>query len=245
APAEGPVSAPGTPSESGGNGGGSNPGGGDRGNGGGGNPSGGNSGNSGDSSNPNAANEVQQGENVPKTELATPTNELISAVLTPEELAQLKDSDEVKVVLQIDEAVPVEDKQAVESVLEANDDLRFAQYMNITLFKVINGDRTQVTKTDEPIRITFEVPEALRGANRTFAVIRVHDGEATLLSDLDNDENTVTIETDKFSTYALVYRENASAPDNSGNPSTGIAISLVPLAAAATVLMVAANRRKR
>lgn len=47
ASAEEPVSAPGTPSESGGNGGGSNPGGGDSGNSGGGNPSGGNSGNSG------------------------------------------------------------------------------------------------------------------------------------------------------------------------------------------------------
>lgn len=117
--------------------------------------------------------------------------------------------------------------------------------MNITLFKIINGSKTQVTTTNKPIRMTFEIPEALRSPARTFAVIRVHDGEATLLSYPDNDENTVTIETDRFSTYAPVYRESASAPDNSGNPSTGIAISFVPLAAAVTVIMVTVKRKKK
>ncbi len=141
--------------------------------------------------------------------------------------------------------MPAEDKQKVEGFLEANEELRFAQYMNITLFKVINGSKTQVTTTNKPIRITFEVPKALRSPSRTFAVLRVHDGEATLLSDLDHDENTVTIETARFSTYALVYRESASAPGSSGNPSTGIAISLVPLAAAVTVLMVTVKRKRK
>ncbi|MDE7362387.1 MAG: hypothetical protein K2N38_10685, partial [Oscillospiraceae bacterium] len=194
----------------------------------------------------------------------------------------------------------------------------------------------KITETKAPITIMFEVPEALRGEGRDYSVIRVHDGETTVLPDLDKDVNTVTIETDKFSTYALAYSESApagddpdkeplidpispdesdpdssdpgssdpapgeskpdesgdtssdssgssdtdstssddenpsingnginsgdgtsssdennpapseSAPaDNSGNPSTGIAISLVPLAAAIIALTVTAKRKKK
>lgn len=79
--------------------------------------------------------------------------------------------------------------------------------------------------------------------NRSFAVLRVHDGETVLLPDLDNDKNTVTIETDRFSTYALVYSDKASASEG-GNPATGAAISLVPLAAAAAFVN-AANKFKK
>ena len=75
-------------------------------------------------------------------------------------------------------------------------------------------------------------------------MLRVHDGETVLLPDLDNDENTVTIETDKFSTYALVYRDNASAP-GSDNPSTGIVVSLIPLVTAAAILTVAVKLKKK
>ena len=88
------------------------------------------------------------------------------------------------------------------------------------------------------------MPEGLRAADRTFAVLRVHNGETALLPDLDNDANTVTIETDRFSAYALVYRDNAPAADGN-NPSTGIAVSLIPLVAAAAILTVAVKLKKK
>lgn len=43
-----------------------------------------------------------------------------------------------------------------------------------------------------------------------YYAIRVHEGETAVLNDLDEDDNTVTIETDKFSTYALVFREKGN-----------------------------------
>ena len=208
-----------------------------------------NSSNSGDtgnnsSDNENISKDVQLGENVPKTEFATPTEELISSVLDPEEITQIKNSDEVSIVLEISDTVSNEDKQKVESVLEANAEFQFAQYMDIALYKVINDIKTQVTTTNKPIRITFEVPANLRKSGRTFEVCRVHNGETVLLPDLDDDENTVTIETDRFSTYALVYRDKASASE-SGNPSTGIAVSLIPLVTAAAALIIVINRKKK
>ena len=190
----------------------------------------------------NTSKDVQLGENVPKTEFATPIEELISAVLTPEELAQLKDTDKVSVVLEIVENVPAEDKQSVGSYLESGSHV-LAQYMDVALYKIINDSKTRITSTNKPIRITFEVPEGLRAADRTFAVLRVHDGETVLLPDLDNDENTITIETDRFSTYALVYRDNASSAGDD-NPPTGITVSLFPLLTAAAVLTVVVKLKK-
>lgn len=78
---------------------------------------------------------------------------------------------------------------------------------------------SDVINAPDQQHLKLRVPERLLMAGRTFAVLRVHDGETVLLPDLDNDANTVTIETDRFSTYALVYRDNASAADGD-NPST-------------------------
>ena len=40
---------------------------------------------------------------------------------------------------------------------------------------------------------------------REFAMVRVHNGQITVLKDLDSDPKTITFETDKFSAYGLMY----------------------------------------
>lgn len=59
------------------------------------------------------------------------------------------------------------------------------------------------------------MPDSLNNSDstktRTFAVIRVHDGKAQLLPDLDSNAETITIETDRFSIYAIVYQDTANA----------------------------------
>lgn len=98
-------------------------------------------------------------------------------------------------------------------------DYVIGQYLDISLFKVLGDNREKIVQTNGLIRITIAVPEELKNTSRTmmreFAIIRVHDGEAVILDDLDNDEDTVTIETNLFSSYALLYR------DVTGNAKTG------------------------
>ncbi len=203
--------------------------------------------NSSDSNNSTSAgvtNEVQQGENAPKTEFTQTTEKLIDAILSPEELAGLDNGDNIRFILRIEVTDPAGDKPMVESVLAEHEELQLGQYIDISLFKVVNSDKTRITQTNRPIGIKLEVPEKLRGQNRVFSVVRVHDGETTILPDLDNDPDTVTIETDKFSTYTLVYRDNASA-DNSSNPSTGVPVSIVPVAAALAFVTAAVSRKKK
>ena len=58
-----------------------------------------------------------------------------------------------------------------------------------------------------------------------FYVLRLHEGEATLLYDVDDDPETVTINTDGFSTYVLLYQDNKAADSESETGRREIASS--------------------
>ncbi len=167
---------------------------------------------------------IQSGENAPTATLATSKEELFTAVLTDDDKAAIEAGKDIKIVLQIEiqpQPAP-EDKAAVEEALGDLTKYNLGQYLDVNLFKVINGERNAITETKATLTITFEIPAALRGSRRTYSLIRVHDGTTTVLNDTDSDPNTITIETDKFSTYALVYSEKAaSASDGSSSGSDG------------------------
>ena len=247
--------------------------------------------------------EVQAPEKFPKPEISTPKKEIISMVLTQEEQEKVKEGVDIKIILKVEDAsdsAPTEDKEKIETAVGSLEDYRLGQYLDVTLLKKIGEQEHEaITSTSKPITVTFEIPENLRGMAK-YTVIRIHGGETTILEDEDSDPNTVTIKTDKFSTYALTYQakaaaaepngngavptitpvqndnsdttssesgtssaavstdnESAQAPsgensvsdeDNTdnrdGNPSTGAAISLVPLAAA-LAFVTAAKRKKK
>lgn len=98
-------------------------------------------------------------------------------------------------------------------------------------------------------------------------MVRVHDGKAELLTDLDNEADTITIETDRFSTYAIVWQDVADADggivrvrvENGGNkesggkdnePKTGdatpieLAVTLSMIAGFTYLLLYFADRRR-
>ncbi len=267
----------------------------------------------------NISKEVQPGENAPETVLETPLQELIDAVLTPEEKDSITDGVNIKIVLSVNDAtdtVPDEDKAKVETVIDRLENFRLGQYLDVNLLKIIGETQIKITETGAPITVMFEIPEKLQGDSRNYSVIRIHNGETAVLPDLDDDKNTITIETDRFSTYALAYSEKISfvTPDNgsfnggdpapseseaippvssdisadneitsppsdqtlsteessvssnvstppsnnagsdpnagipvadNSNPPTGTAVSLIPLAAAVTVLAFAVMRKKK
>ena len=172
----------------------------------------------------NISQEVQSGENAPEAKLETPLDELIKAVLTPEE-QELIENGEIKVtiLLTIDDgtySVSAEDKEKTEAIM-AEEDLKPGQYLDVKLYKVIDGVKEEITETNELITITFEIPEALRGEGRTYWLIRVHNGETFVIADQDDNADTVTIKTGKFSTYALVYSEKTTDTPPAIGGSTG------------------------
>lgn len=174
--------------------------------------------------------DVKNGENAPAVGISTSEKELEDMLLTDSEKQQVEKGTDIKIILHVQDAkdtVSVSERSAVEAELN---DYSMGQYLDISLYKLVGEHRSDITETEKKITITIAVPDSLKNTDskktRTFAVIRVHDGKAELLNDLDNSEDTITIETDRFSTYALVYKDVAdggagSDHGNNGNDDNG------------------------
>ena len=166
--------------------------------------------------------------------VATPLSELADIVLTKEEKQQAAAGTNIRIVLEVKDApaaVSAADKALVESALNSSaaKEYTLGQYLDINLYKVVGDSRSAITETNRKITITIDVPDNLRNTDgtkiRTFAVIRSHDGRAELLADLDDNADTITIETDRFSTYAVVYKDTAGGNgdgNQSGNGKPGV-----------------------
>lgn len=164
---------------------------------------------------------VEQGAGTPTTNISTPAAELEDMLLTEDEKQKVQNGTNVRIVLEVQDAgssVSAEDKEKINQALNG---FTVGKYLNIDLYKLVGANRTDITETAKKIRIVITVPDSLKnmGSNktRTFAVIRVHDGRAELLTDLDSSADTITIETDRFSTYAIVYKDSS----NGGNGGNG------------------------
>lgn len=163
----------------------------------------------------------EQGTDTPNTDFGTLKEDLIGAVLTSEERDNVAEGIDIKIVLDIEninDSVSEADKQAIKNKI-GNDTV--GQYLDINLFKIIGDSRTAVSQTNRKIKIVITIPAGLKNADtgkvRTYSIVRVHDGVAEILADLDHADDTITIETDKFSTYALVYHDTDKNTEDSAN----------------------------
>ena len=169
--------------------------------------------------------EVKPGANAPKTNISTPAAELEDMLLTEDEKRQVQNGTNIKIVLEVQDAGSIVSAEDKENIQQALNGFTVGQYLNIDLYKLVGAGRTNITETAKKIRIVITVPDSLKNTDsnrtRTFAVIRVHDGRAELLTDLDNSADTITIETDRFSTYAVVYKDSTNDGNDDGNNSGG------------------------
>ena len=77
-------------------------------------------------------------------------------------------------------------------------------YFDVQLFKYDGTWNEPQTSISSPIKMAIGIGESDRSSKYDYAMIRLHDGVTTLLPDLDDDEYTITFESDKFSTFAMV-----------------------------------------
>lgn len=143
-----------------------------------------------------------------------------------------------------------EDKKAIDSTVSKG--VTIGNYFEIILMKSKNGECHSVTELPVGMTICLDVPKDLQDAGRSFYIVREHitsDGSVQLaiLPDEDNNPNTVTFTTDKFSSYAIAYQ--------GGNSGKTKQISIIILVAAIAVMVlmialltgrsVAASKRRR
>ena len=141
-------------------------------------------------------------------------------VLTEEEKQRVQEGEDARIsleVLDISESVSAEEKAEIKKV---SGNLSAGIYLDINLYKQIGSDEKQkVEKPNGKLAIIIRVPDEMiskTNTNYVYKMIRIHEGEAKLLDGtFDSEAGTFTFETDRFSTYALVYGSEAiiNGPD--------------------------------
>lgn len=176
--------------------------------------------------------EVENNENAPDTQFSMTTDELAAIVLTDTERQLVEKGTNVKIFLIVEDATDSTSRQDKAIIDNEKGEFDVGQYLDISLFKIIGSSSEKIAKTNGMIGIIIDIPDELKNLGSTetreFAVIRVHNGEAVILDDLDTNEDTVTIETNLFSSYALLYRDvpnnggiKNSEPTKDNEPKTG------------------------
>lgn len=138
-----------------------------------------------------------------------------NSILTAEQRAAVAAGSilEIKVeVTPLDKrVVPEVDRKVIDdgvnSYKEDLPDLTMADYLDISMFfRLDEEDWNRITDTD-PIDIVIDIPQNYLGLSDDYYIMRAHQGASTLLNDIDEDPNTITISTGQFSTYALMYNQ--------------------------------------
>lgn len=139
------------------------------------------------------------------------TAAVVRAVLTPAQLQSVAVGENMEIRVEVKDIsgnVPKKDQSEIENGIKEYrkeiPDLTLGSHIDISLFmKIGEADWNAVTGTVEPIEVVIGIPLKLQSTDREFFIIRSHEGEYTLLTDMDDAPDTVTIHTDKFSAYAI------------------------------------------
>lgn len=137
----------------------------------------------------------------------------------------LEDGINISVRLRVSESkedVSKEDQELINNSLK-NQEL--AMYLDVSLFKKVGDEAEQkLSVLSDKMELSLELDDKFinkdSSVNRVYKVIRVHDGKVDVIdTKFDSKTNTIYFETDRFSSYALVYEdvpitENPKTNDN-------------------------------
>lgn len=175
---------------------------------------------------------------------------LLKSLEANKELAEKVENKKVTVnvdVTKVDETLNTEEKTLINDELakkETTDNkVVLLGYYDISI-NVVNTDGEsygKITETSEKIKFTILLPEGIEkvedGKVRTYYVARNHEGKVELIeAKLSEDGKYLEFETDKFSTYAIAYTDNAKVVEE--NPKTGDSILKYTLLSALSLSLI-------
>lgn len=145
------------------------------------------------------------------------SKEVTDGLLDDQDLQDIKNGSKVSFKL---EAAVVPEKDLDAAIHKALEDhiqdsgQTVAANLDINLIKVKDNVESKVSNAAKKVKVIVQIPEAFLDESglRQFSLIRLHKLEngavkTDALPDLDDDPATITVETDLFSVYTLVYRE--------------------------------------
>lgn len=134
---------------------------------------------------------------------------LAGKVLDNEAMELVKGGMEASIWLESSRGVTNADTAAIAGALG---DWTLAEEIDLTLFYEVDGKTVQVHEANEPLVVSLTLPDSAINTDasktRSYEVIRMHDGKASVIpSSFDADTKTLTFETDRFSAYAVAYKD--------------------------------------
>lgn len=126
--------------------------------------------------------------------------------ITANELSEIAEGKKVEIVLEVKEA------QANELIETNTKGYKVGKYLDITLYKNIDGTNESIHELTKVMKVTIKVPEELINKDsktkREYYIARSHNGKVDILeTKYDEKTNSLTFETDKFSDYAILYKD--------------------------------------
>lgn len=219
--------------------------------------------------------EVKSEGNAPKASVITDKADIIdmlvkSGDITADELTQIANGASVDIVLTVKDVSATVSKEAKSAMTDTASKAGYTigQYIDISLYKYmtvdgVTDDGVQLHSTADKIKIAVQIPENLINKDskveRTYYIIRYHDGKAEIIEGTyDEKTQTFTFETDKFSDYAIAYKDvkkaDATGTNNAvkttksvktGDATNVFGYLIALIGAFAVILGLFASRRKR
>lgn len=126
--------------------------------------------------------------------------------ITANELSEIANGKELEFVLDVKESCS---NKFIES---STKEYIVGKYLDITLYKNIDGTNKSIHELTKKLKISIELPTELinkdKTITRTYFIARSHNGKVDILeTNYDEKTNKLTFETDKFSDYAILYKD--------------------------------------
>ena len=195
--------------------------------------------------------EVNVSEDAPVIKVNNLNNEFALKLLTDEETDYYENGVPVVVYLDVNVVdktkVPAVDLAAAEKII-ADDDYTYGECLDLSLWKRIGtNDAIQIHDTKgNPVSVQITIPDTLRnvpaGYTRTYRIVRVHNGNATVLA--EGAGPTLTISSDKFSSYFILYKDAVKTAPKTGD-GMPIAVMVVLMFTVAGTFVIMDLKKKK
>ena len=191
----------------------------------------------------------------PATSVSSDADKIVEntkASYSEEQQAALKEGGKADVKVSISKTTPTaEDKKLVEAQLNSTN--KIAMYLDLGVKVSIKdadgtviGSDVALSETGTPVQFTVALDDSFINTNntvdRTYQVVRIHEGKVDVLpATFDPETKTITFESDKFSTYALMYTDTpktSKTPVTSDDGNVALYAGMGVIALAAVVAMI-------
>lgn len=165
----------------------------------------------------NVGADSEIGAGAPDTKLENAGN--IKLPLTSEEQAAVNGGKDINVTLSVNNAqVNDADKEAIDKKAAEAGSFTVGAYLDIKLFKEVAGfEKTAVTELGGKIDVAVVIPASLlpdENHTREYLIIHLHNGVPEIINGtFDSSSKIFRFKTDKFSTYAIAYKDTPKAVD--------------------------------